>query len=161
MHCGTICACPVFLSLLILSCHHESASHSLFNLSYWVCCLYFLYFSQPALDWALDMVGRVGTLSEQIITLARKGRIGQLEEGWGPFFVSGPCWQMRWFHCTDPRAHWGLRGVRHIWANRLLMSCLYEPLIMALERDVSTRGFEYVLRIYIVWVGTRSWIHPT
>lgn len=33
-----------------------------------------------------------------------------------------------------PRAHWGPRGVRHIWANRLLMSCLHEPLIIAWER---------------------------
>lgn len=40
------------------------------------------------------------------------------------------------------RTHWGLRGVRHIWANRLLMSCLYEPLIMALESDISTREFK-------------------
>lgn len=30
-----------------------------------------------------------------------------------------------------PRTHWGPWGVRHIWANRLLMSCLHEPLIIA------------------------------
>lgn len=40
------------------------------------------------------------------------------------------------------RTHRGPWGVRHIWANRLLMSGLYEPLIMALESDISTRGFE-------------------
>lgn len=33
-----------------------------------------------------------------------------------------------------PRTHWGPRGVKHIWANRLLMSCLHEPLIIAGER---------------------------
>lgn len=43
------------------------------------------------------------------------------------------------------RTHWGLWGVRHIWANRLLMSCLHEPLIMASERDVSTSGFEVAI----------------
>lgn len=36
----------------------------------------------------------------RIITLASKGRIGQTEEGLG-FFPSGPCWQMRWYHCTE------------------------------------------------------------
>lgn len=43
------------------------------------------------------------------------------------------------------RTHWGLWGVRHIWANRLLMSCLHEPLIMAIEREASTRGFEVTI----------------
>lgn len=43
-----------------------------------------------------------------------------------------------------PRTHWGLWGVRHIWANRLLMSCLHEPLIIAWERKSRVGGGELV-----------------
>lgn len=60
-------------------------------------------------------------------------------------YPNDPCWQMRWYHCTELETNWGLWGVRHIWGTRLLMSCLNKPLIVALEEDVCARGFDVVL----------------
>lgn len=77
--------------------------------------------------------GRKTGYSLQIITLASEGRIGQPEEGFSKWSTLAD--EMVSLHRA--RTHWGLWGVRHIWANRLLMSCLHEPLITALEREMS------------------------
>lgn len=165
MHCACVFTVGQYVLALIwppliFSCHHDSASHSLLNLFYSVfTCIFSVSTGQT---WAVCLVDRLATLSVQIIPLASEGRIGQPEEGLGFF----PKWSMladEMVSLYRARTHWGLWGVRHIWANRLLMSCLHEPLIMVLERDVSTRGFEVAIccGFCIVWVGTGSWIQAT
>lgn len=92
----------------------------------------------------LTFGGQSGSRYVQIITHASEGRIGRPDEELFP----PPKWSMladEMVSLHRARTHWGLWGVRHIWANRLLMSCLHEPLIMALERDISTRGFEVAI----------------
>lgn len=130
--------------LLFFSSHHDSTFHSLLNLSHSIfTCISSVSTGQPLIG-ALDLVDRLSALSVQIITRASEGRIGQPEEG----FVFFSKWSMladEMVSLHRARAHWGLWGVRHIWANRLLMSCLHEPLIMASERDISTRGSEVAI----------------
>lgn len=122
------------------------APNWILNLSYSVfTCISSAAIGQP-LKRALDLVDRLAKLSMQLITPASEGRIGQPEEGLGVF--------TKWSMLADEmvslhraKTHWGLWGVRHIWANRRLMSCVHElPII---ERGASIRGLDVV-----IWSGS-------
>lgn len=144
-------------ALPIFSCHHVSAHHSNLNLLHSLFSCFFFYFHWLVPHWALVSEDRLATLSVPYHNTSQWGQNRPNRRGTGVF--------SKWSMLADEmvslhrnKTHRGPWGVRHIWANRLLMSCLYKPLIMAWERFLHQRIWSGCMRwVCIVWVGTRSW----
>lgn len=116
---GQYCVFALIWPPLLFSCHHGSARESNLNLLYsWFWCLFSVFAGQCLIGHLSQRTDWLHYLN-CIITLASKGRIGQTEERLG-FFPSGPCWQMRWYQCTETgptgdHGVWGTYGQTGCW----------------------------------------------
>ena len=93
----------LFMQSVYLLLYKSSLPSFGLRLPSWLCISIIgqpLLFSMHIYLFCFDWLVWLHSLSLQLITIATEGRIGQPEEPLGFFFPSGPCWQMRWYHCT-------------------------------------------------------------
>lgn len=103
------------------------------------------------LTWWSDWVSFFSPL---IIAHASKARIGHSEDKF-KYFQSCPCWQTRWFHCTEP----GPTGDTGVWGTYGQTVCwwaAYMSLSSWPQRVVPTRGFGRTADMCDIWAGSTS-----